>query len=386
MYEKRFLACGLVAALFLGGCSSYPGWIASSGPNLSQITDQDKIDSPILLVNIDGAVVRQLSAAQKKDFFAEFLATEAPPKYTVGAGDALEIAVWEAPPAALFGASVLDARAGLTSTRQTTFPEQIVNDNGIINVPFAGAIKVVGFTPQQIEKTIEARLARKANQPQVLVRVLRNATSNATVVGEVANSMRLPLTPKGERVLDAIAAAGGVRQPIGKITIQVSRAGKVFSMPLESVIQDPLQNIYLQPGDVLTALFQPLSFTVLGATGRNEEISFEAQGITLAQALARSGGLRDNQSDARGVFIFRFEDPDAVRNAGGTATTPDGKVPLVYQLNLKDPSSFLVAQNFPVKNKDVIYVANAPSAELQKFLNILTSSIYSISATVDLGK
>ena len=386
MYEKRFLACGLVAVLLLGGCSSYPGWIASSGPNLSQITDQDKIDSPILLVNIDSAVVRQLTAAQKKDFFAESLATKNPPKYTVGAGDALEIAVWEAPPAALFGASVVDARAGLTSTRQTTFPEQIVNDNGVVNVPFAGAIKVVGFTPQQIEKTIEARLARKANQPQVLVRVLRNATSNATVVGEVANSMRLPLTPKGERVLDAIAAAGGVRQPIGKITIQVSRDGKVFSMPLESVIQDPLQNIYLQPGDVLTALFQPLSFTVLGATGKNEEISFEAQGITLAQALARSGGLRDNQSDARGVFIFRFEDPDAVRNAGDAATTPEGKVPLVYQLNLKDPSSFLVAQSFPVKNKDVIYVANAPSAELQKFLNILTSSIYSISATVDLGK
>jgi polysaccharide export outer membrane protein len=386
MYEKRFLACGLVVVLLLGGCSSYPGWIASSGPNLSQITDQDKIDSPILLVNIDNTVVRQLTAAQKKDFFAESLATKNPPKYTVGAGDALEIAVWEAPPAALFGASVVDARAGLTSTRQTTFPEQIVNDNGVVNVPFAGAIKVVGFTPQQIEKTIEARLARKANQPQVLVRVLRNATSNATVVGEVANSMRLPLTPKGERLLDAIAAAGGVRQPIGKITIQVSRDGKVFSMPLESVIQDPLQNIYLQPGDVLTALFQPLSFTVLGAAGKNEEISFEAQGITLAQALARSGGLRDNQSDARGVFIFRFEDPDAVRNAGGAATTPDGKVPLVYQLNLKDPSSFLVAQNFPVKNKDVIYVANAPSAELQKFLNILTSSIYSISATVDLGK
>ena len=86
------------------------------------------------------------------------------------------------------------------------------------------------------------------------------------------------------------------------------------------------------------------------------------------------------------MFIFRFEDPDAIRSADGAATTPEGKVPLVYQLNLKDPSSFLVAQSFPVKNKDVIYVANAPSAELQKFLNILTSSIYSISATVDLGK
>ena len=120
MYEKRFLACGLVAVLLLGGCSSYPGWIASSGPNLSQITDQDKIDSPILLVNIDSTVVRQLTAAQKKDFFAESLATKAPPKYTVGAGDALEIAVWEAPPAALFGGFV----AQVEKSRYDPYPRR----------------------------------------------------------------------------------------------------------------------------------------------------------------------------------------------------------------------------------------------------------------------
>jgi polysaccharide export outer membrane protein len=167
----------------------------------------------------------------------------------------------------------------------------------------------------------------------------------------------------------------------------LSRKGKVVSMPLESVIQDPKQNVYLQPGDVVTALFQPLSFTALGATGKNEEINFEAQGITLAQALGRMAGVRDAQADARGVFIFRFEEPEVLEAKGKPLpTTPEGKVPVVYRVDLKDPRSFLVAQNFPIKNKDMVYVANASGAELQKFLNILTSSIFSLSSLVNLAR
>ena len=292
----------------LSGCSTFPDWLPSSGPSTEQIVEQEKIDSPIPVVEVTDAVARRVLAGQRVDSFAETLSTKAPPGFVVGAGDALEVSVWEAPPAALFGAAVVDARAGLTSTRQTTLPEQIVNVDGVINVPFAGAISVVGKTPRQIETEVARRLAGKANQPQVLVRVIRNATQNVTVVGEVSASTRMPLTAKGERLLDAIAAAGGVRQSVGKITVQLSRGGKVMAMPLDSVIQNPKQNVYLQPGDVITALFQPLSFTALGATGKNEEINFEAQGITLAQAFGRMAGVRDVQADARGMFIFRFED------------------------------------------------------------------------------
>ncbi len=342
---------------------------------------------PIPVIEVTDAVARRTLQVQKMGSFAETLAAKAPPGYVVGAGDVVEVSVWEAPPAALFGAIALDPRTGAATTRATTFPEQIVNADGVINVPFAGAIKVAGQTPQQIEAEIARRLAGKANQPQVLVRVIRNATSVVTVVGEVALATRMPLTAKGEQLLDAIAVAGGVRQPVGKITIQLSRAGKTVSMPLDAIIQDPNQNVYLQPGDVVTALFQPLSFTVLGATGKNEEVNFEAQGITLAQALARAGGLHDQRADAQGVFIFRFEDPAAVDAAGKPLPlTPGGKAPVVYRLDLKDPRSFLVAQNFPMKNKDVVYVANAPAAELQKFLNILTSSIFSVSNLVNLSR
>ena len=295
--------------LFMSGCSTFPAWLASSGPSVAQVVEQEKVDSPIPVIEVSDAVARRVLAAQRADSFAEVLSAKAPPGYVVGAGDVLEVSVWEAPPAALFGAAVVDPRAGLTTTRQTTFPEQIVNTDGVINVPFAGTVPVAGKTPQQIEADLVMRLKGKANQPQVLVRVIRNATQNVTVVGEVAASTRMPLTAKGERLLDAVAAAGGVRQPVGKITLQLSRGGKVMAMPLDSVIQDPKQNVYLQPGDVVTALFQPLSFTALGATGKNEEVNFEAQGITLAQALGRMAGVRDNQADARGVFIFRFEEP-----------------------------------------------------------------------------
>ncbi len=378
---------GMALATLLTGCSTFPSWLPSTGPSMAQVVEQEAIDSPIPVVEVSDTVARRVLAAQRADSFAEALSAKAPPGYVVGAGDVLEVSVWEAPPAALFGVALVDPRAGLATTRQTTFPEQIVNADGVINVPFAGTVPVAGKTPQQVESDLVMRLKGKANQPQVLVRVIRNATSNVTVVGEVAASTRMPLTAKGERLLDAVAAAGGVRQPVGKITLQLSRGGKVMAMPLDSVIQDPKQNVYLQPGDVVTALFQPLSFTALGATGRNEEVNFEAQGITLAQALGRVAGVRDAQADARGVFIFRFEDPGIVKAEGQSLPqTPEGKVPVVYRVDLKDPRAFLVAQNFPMKNKDVVYVANAPAAELQKFLNILTSSIFSVSGLVNLGR
>jgi polysaccharide biosynthesis/export protein len=326
-------------------------------------------------------VVRRVLASQRRASFAETFGAGERPKFSIGEGDSLEISVWEAPPAALFGGAQLDSRGIIATSHVTVLPEQMVSSAGTINMPFAGAVQAAGRSPQEVEAEITRRLKSKAHDPQVLVRVLRNVSSNVTVVGEVATSTRVPLTSKGERVLDALAAAGGVRQPVGKITLQLTRQAQgggvatVLALPLDTVITDPSQNVILQPGDVVTALFQPNSLMVLGATTRNEEINFEAQGITLAQALARSGGLRDERANAAGVFIFRFEDPKAVSDAVPTRTTPDGKVPVVYKVDLKDPGSFFAAQGFPMRNKDVMYVANAPGAELQKFLNIVSSVV-----------
>ena len=384
-----FRLSSLLALLAAAGCSSLYSTLPTSGPSARQV-QQSTVElnaSGIQLVDVTDAVARKVLASQKLSLFSEIFGSAVQPGYVVGAGDVIEVSVWEAPPAALFGSGTLDPRSGPSTTRVTALPEQMVNSDGIINVPFAGLINATGRSPQQIEKDITQRLKGKANQPQVLVRVIKNNTSNVTIVGEVTASTRMPLTARGERLLDALAAAGGTRQPVGKVTLQITRGNQVQALPLDTIIRDPRQNIVLRAGDVVTSLFQPLSFTVLGATGKNEELNFEAQGISLAQALARAGGLQDSRADAEGVFIFRLESPAALDLAGRTVTTtPEGKIPVIYRVNLKDPASFFVAQGFPIQNRDVLYVSNAPAAELQKFLTLIVSAIYPVANIINVTK
>jgi polysaccharide export outer membrane protein len=94
-----------------------------------------------------------------------------------------------------------------------------------------------------------------------------------------------------------------------------------------------------------------------------------------------------SRSDAQGVFIFRLEPEKALDwPRQPVATTPDGLVPVVYRMDLRDPASFFVMQSFPVSNKDVLYVSNAPAAELQKFLNLVFSVAYPILTTVQVTR
>ncbi len=365
------ILCGAMLLVAVSGCAT----VSSSGPSRARVEskqDSGRIEG-IRLVDVNDALARRLADSKKLGLFADIFPVAAGNNYLIGPGDIIEISVWEAPPAMLFSSGVTDSYAGAIASRAVTLPAQMVAPDGMITMPFAGRIAVEGRTTQEIEADIDNSLQGKANQPQVLVRVVRNNTSNVTVVGEVNKSALVPLTPKGERLLDALAEAGGVTHPINRMAVQLSRENTTATMPLDAVIRDPRQNIPLRPGDVITALFQPQSFSVLGATGKNEEIPFEAQGISLAQALARSGGLNDNRADARGVFVFRFEDAHLLEPAPTPAGPENGAVPVVYQIDLRDPASFFVTQNFPVQNRDVIYVANSPAAEFEKFLRLVIS-------------
>jgi polysaccharide biosynthesis/export protein len=387
MPRSHLLVTAILISVMVGGCA---GLLPTIGPSRSQIDNsrQGPNATAIQIVDIDENAIRQLLAMREMRMFSETLGNKRIASRTVGAGDVLEVSIWEAAPATLFGVASpsASASAGIATSRPTTLPEQPVDDDGFIVVPFAGRIPAAGKTLTEIEAAVAGRLHGKANQPEVLVRMTRNLSSNATVVGEVNASTRVPLVPGNERLLDAIAAAAGVRQPVNKMTIQITRAENVYSLPLETIIRDPKQNVPLLPGDVVTALFQPYSFTALGATGKNEEVSFETQGITLAQALARSGGLIDARSNARGVFIFRFEPKNALawRHEPVMVTAQD-MVPTVFRIDLSDPASFFLIQSFPMENRDVLYVSNAPITEIQKFLNVLFSVAYPILAVKQVG-
>lgn len=369
---------GAVLLAILVGLSACA--MPASGPSTGRIVKAGVAANPALanlqVIDLSDSAVQRAASLQQRSSLVEQMGDVAPHGTVVERGDTVEVSIWEAPPAVLYGAST-GSNAGI-AVRAPGIPEQIVDSTGQISVPFVGKVRAAGRTPAQIASEIEARLQGKARQPQVIVRLTENSTANVTVVGDVANSRRMPLTPKGERLLDAVASAGGTKQPVGKILVQVTRGAQVVSVPLESVIRDPRQNIRLAADDVVTLLFQPYSFTALGAVGNNAEVPFEGTGLTLAQALGRIGGLQDQRSDPKGVFIFRMEPP-----AGSVGETPGrvdaAMVPVIYRVNMKDPAVLFLTQRFEIQNRDVLYVSNSPTTDFQKFLGLLSQAAFSLT-------
>jgi polysaccharide export outer membrane protein len=355
--------------LALASCQAF-------GPSTGDIADATYVPSAsgqapvaIEVVKVGGETARALPAPRPSPSFAEVFEEVSPVGTVIDVGDSVEVTIWEAPPATLFGGAIADTRIGtaIGTTRPTTLPELLVGPEGTISIPFAGNVPARGRTLRAIEEDIVARLRGRANAPQVQVRLLRNTTATVTMVGEFAQSARLPLSPRGERLLDALAQVGGVKPPVNLTTIQVTRNGKNYRMPLSQIIESDENNIRLAKDDVVTALFQPYSFTVLGAAGRNDELRFEAFGITLSQALGRIGGLQDGRANPRGVFLFRWRDRSDPANL---------RDPVIYSFDLKDPAVYLLAQQFRMEDGDFVYITNSPVAELQRFVGIVSQTIF----------
>ncbi len=395
-YRPRLLAAGnpqrvqlLALALILpalNACTS----LGANGPSTGKVRHSAEStvgSAKIQVIPVTEAIAEEVKGVRPTPTFSDTLGDAPPRETTIGRGDVLNISIWEAPPALLFGTSatfgMANALASATTgamTNQTAMPETMVNDSGFIRVPFAGQIRAAGRSPAEVEREIASRLARKAHDPQVVVQIANNANSVVTTAGEITNNTTVPLTPRGERLLDVIAAAGGVKTPIDKTTVQITRGDRAVTMPLSAVVRDRSQNIRLQPNDVITAMSETNSFTALGATGTSSEVPFESTGITLAQALGRAGGLNSDRADPKGVFLFRFEDADAVPGsaAANAPRATNGKIPVIYTVDMKDPASFFVAQHFPVHDKDVLYVSRAPLSDLQRFVSIVASIAFPV--------
>jgi polysaccharide export outer membrane protein len=367
--------------MLVAGCSS----LGSTGPSSRSVRragGEQISQANVKVVDATDAIARQINASQPTQSIADLIGEGSGVSATIGRGDSLSISLYEAPPAVLFGSTILDSKAaeGGQTSKGLNVNDQVVDRNGRITVPFAGDIVVAGRTPAEVQRTIVSRLVGRAHRPQAIVRVIRGSSTEVAVVGEVQSAARLPLSATGERLLDAIAAAGGTRQPVSKTAVQLSRGTRVASMPLEEIIKDPRHNVMLQGDDVVTVLYQPYSFTALGAITKPAEFDFEATGVSVTQALGRIGGLRDDRADIRGVFLFRMEDPVALQGlvSPQDVRTPDGKIPVIYRFDLEKPANFFVAQRFRMRDKDILYVSTAPGVDLQRFVSVLSSTAFSI--------
>jgi len=142
-------------------------------------------------------------------------------------------------------------------------------------------------------------------------------------------------------------------------------------------------NVWMMPNDTVQVMHRPRSFSAFGAVSTKKRHLFKTENLSLAEALAESGGLNDGLADAGGVFLFRFEDPEVLEQAGLPVpeTRFDGKVAAIYSLNFEEPEAFFLASSFAMQDKDLIYVANAFASEYYKFIRIYVQPLLDISRT-----
>jgi polysaccharide export outer membrane protein len=363
---RALLLCGAAA---LSACSTVP----SGGPSRQAVFDVGtQTNSPFLLVQLSDFVIQELAHFPGPSLYGRFGDYRAAVEQHIGVGDTVGITIFEAAAGGLFSQPVA---AGATGSHSAVIPKQLVQRDGAITVPYAGRVQVAGLTPQAVEKTIVERLTGKAIEPQVIVSLSRNIASSVTVSGEVLKGARIPLSARGDRLLDVIATAGALNAPAHETFVELGRDGRVVRVPFQTLMANPKENIYARPGDTLTLIHYPLTFTAVGATMRNSVIKFDAAGISLEEAIGKSSGLLDERADPEGVFVMRYEPVSVVRNYPGL--TPQqaalNLVPVAYVIDMRDPKALFLARKFPMHDKDVLYVSNSPFSDLAKVLGLVNS-------------
>jgi polysaccharide export outer membrane protein len=350
-----------LAVLFVtGGCSLMP----TSGPSPGDVRagQRDPNSLPYALVRLTPEVERVLGAYAPR---LSGLFSDRRPQSPIhfGPGDSLNITIFEAAAGGLF----VPLEAGVRPGNFVTLPTQQVDPNGNVTVPFAGAIPARGRTPAQVEASIVDALKDRAIEPQAVVALADQKSSLISVNGEVKTPSRFPARYAQERLLDVIARAGGPRFEPYDLWVMVERGGKQVTIPFGALLLEPDNNIPIHPEDEIYVYRENQTFLAFGATGAQGQFNFDNWRISLAEAVGKAGGLFDTRAEPASVFLYRAETRDVAEKLGidcsqfGTLI-----IPVVYVVNFRDPAGFHLAQRFQMRNKDVLYVANADTVQAAK--------------------
>jgi polysaccharide export outer membrane protein len=343
-------------------CTTFP----TSGPAGSDIRTE-KLDPeglPYALVRVTPQVEKVLETKAPR-IAQVFPDRGGPGEIRFGIGDVISVTVFEAAAGGLF----IPLEAGVRPGNFITLPNQDVDNNGNITVPYAGTIKAKGRTVVEVQKAIVDALQNRALEPQVVVALVDRRASSISVLGDVGTPSRFAANANGERLLDVIARAGGPKNPGYDTWVMLERQGRLASAPFAALVNQPTNNIWARPQDIIYVFTEPRTFTAFGATGLQGHFPFAAWRVTLAEAIGKAGGLNDGLADPASVFLYRGEPREIAELLGVDVSRFQGPIiPIIFNINLRDPSGYFLASNFEMRNKDVIFTSNAPAVEATKFL------------------
>jgi polysaccharide export outer membrane protein len=296
---------------------------------------------------------RELRESQIGQTIDQLNATPTP--YVIGAGDVISIVVWDHP--ALTGAPQMSP---VTDVSGVDAPNAgfVVDHEGLVQFPYAGALRLAGLNEEQARNLLTTRLARYINQPKVTLRVQAYRSKRVYVDGEVKSPGLQAINDIPMTLIEAINRAGGLLPTGDQSQITVNRAGTLYRINLLQLMNNGINpaNLMLVNGDVVRVLPRDESKVfVTGEVTTPRALTMHNGRLTLNEALGESGGINATTGDGRQVYVVR-------KTAAG---------PVVYQLDASEPGAMATAEGFELDSKDMVYVAPTALANWHRGISLL---------------
>src|SRR5699024_1759490 len=365
-YRKTLLVATFTTSIVaLAGCSIMPGSHIKTGRHYwfndkqEQQAKQEDISDLIRIKSIGGVLdVPQLHEIPP-EIERPLTDTADYYDYVVGPGDVLNITVWDHPE--------LTIPAG--SERSPSDAGNWVHNDGTIFYPYVGVVEVEGLRVTEIRDLITRRLSRYIEKPQVDVTVAAFRSQKVYVSGGVNQPGAYSVTNVPMRLLDAVNAAKGLSDTADWRNVLLTRDGEEYRLSLKAVYEqgDKRYNVLLKKDDVVhVGRDDDNKVFVLGEVNKAQALPMGRNGLTLAEALAESGGINELQANASGIFVRRRAMEEGERYID------------LYQLDARNAAALILADEFNLAERDIVYVTAAPVRRWNRVISQLTPTLQAI--------
>jgi polysaccharide export outer membrane protein len=324
---------------------------------------------PVMAQSMPSAVVWRHAAKLDPALLAATVGEREGDAYRLGPGDTLLVAVYDHPelsiaPFVPMGASGQGGRpVGL-----------LVDNDGTIQLPLLGSMRVEGETAEDLRTILEEKLGVYVKEPKVAVQVLFAGNIRYYLLGQFSNP-GLKFTDRPLGLLEALSLGGSVDLERASLrTAYVARKGKKLPVDFRRLVLegDLMQNIRLKTGDVVVVPDhqndQAFVFGGLSANGPNGgSVPFMSGRLNLLQALARAG-FGENE-----FFRGRLSAVRVIRSEGDHG-----------ELFIVDAMAILrgEAAPFELAPGDVVYVPPTALASWDDGLNALLPFLQTVAGVL----
>ncbi|TLF45479.1 polysaccharide export protein Wza [Halomonas urmiana] len=355
LVHGAWFAISLLPVGAMTGCSMAPG-----GHIDYEATEQVSLDDQVNIVPITPSLIStyrtQSTEPTSRNMSTDMLRQMENYQYQVGAGDVLNIIVYDHPE--------LTIPAG--SERSAEESGTLVHSDGSIYYPYIGNIQVEGKTVAEIRRILTNRLSTYIADPQLEVSVAAFRSKKFYVSGAVENPGVQPITNVPITLLDAVSQAGGAADNANWHHVTLNRDGEEITVSLYEMLKngDMTQNRLMRPGDVLhVSSAENQGIAIMGQVRNPGQILAGREHLTLTDALSRAGGVVESRAEPSGIFVIRGNGPGSEKMA------------TVFQLDISNAVALNMGSYFPLQPQDVVYVTSAPLARWNNVISLLLPSI-----------